>query len=51
MGEIDLAISDYSVALELDLKSGNEDENFKEEKEDQEEGSPVSEENNTSKNN
>ena len=25
IGEFDLAISDYSVALELDLRSGNED--------------------------
>ena len=25
IGELDLAISDYSVALELDLRSGNED--------------------------
>jgi Tfp pilus assembly protein PilF len=27
IGELDLAISDYSVALELDLRSGNEDNN------------------------
>jgi hypothetical protein len=34
MGEIDLAISDYSVALELDLKTSNEvAETNKEEKE------------------
>lgn len=25
MGDLDLAISDYSVALELDLRSGNEE--------------------------
>jgi tetratricopeptide (TPR) repeat protein len=25
IGELDLAISDYSVALELDLRSGNEE--------------------------
>jgi tetratricopeptide (TPR) repeat protein len=25
IGELDLAISDYSVALELDLRSGNDD--------------------------
>jgi len=27
IGELDLAISDYSVALELDLRSGNEENN------------------------